>query len=113
MAILKRKPFAKPISVSCVTEGMVNGVSTGELYVTVIFQGRCIPRPMFGDAPEYKLPEASGGIIDFINYFSDADISAVKYQFRDTWFRSREEACEKFRNKMLAKIAKNKNENIK
>ena len=111
MAILKRKPFAQPISVSEITE--ITGKGLDASYITVVVQGRCVIRPMFGDPPEYRPPKACGGVVYFTNYISDMDRSVIKYQFCDTWFRSREEACEKFRNKMLAKIAKNKNENIK
>ena len=113
MTLFTRQLTAKPISVSRVTEVMKNGLVVGESQVTVVVRGRCVSRPMFGDAPEYRPPVAHGGRVHFINYISDADLSVIEYRFLDTMFRKRERTSTKFREYMLGKIAKNIDENTK
>ena len=114
MSVLKNIPTAKPVSVSNVTEvSDKDGHYIGESRVVLFVRGNCVPRALFAGALSYVQPEARGGKVFEIKYMYDADISVIEYRFCDGFLRNRLKTSDRFRNKMLKQIAKQKNENIK
>ena len=96
---------AQPIYVSeyCTEVSDNEGHYIGESRVIVQFKGNCIPRAVLGGVAVCP-PEARGGSVYHINYISESDISVVEYRFKNTGFNNRFKTSEKFRQKMLKKI---------